>query len=47
MSKATITDKTNAVTEINFSNISLNSSFPDSQFVFDASKHPGVEVVNQ
>jgi outer membrane lipoprotein carrier protein len=47
MSKAAITDKTNAVTEINFSNISLNSSFPDSQFVFDVSKHPGVEVVNQ
>jgi outer membrane lipoprotein-sorting protein len=47
MSKAAITDKTNAVTEINFSNISLNSSFPDSQFVFDPSKHPGVEVVNQ
>jgi outer membrane lipoprotein carrier protein len=47
MSKAAITDKTNAVTEINFSNISLTSSFPDGQFVFDASKHPGVEVVNQ
>jgi outer membrane lipoprotein carrier protein len=47
MSKAAITDKTYAVTEINFSNISLTSSFPDSQFVFDASKHPGVEVVNQ
>jgi outer membrane lipoprotein carrier protein len=47
MSKAAITDKSNAVTEINFSNISLNSSFPDSQFVFDVSKHPGVEVVNQ
>ncbi len=47
MSKAAITDKSNSVTEINFSNIFLNSSFPDSQFVFDPSKHPGVEVVNQ
>ena len=47
VSKAVIIDKTDAFTEINFSNISLNSTFPDSQFVFDASKHPGVEVINQ
>jgi outer membrane lipoprotein carrier protein len=47
VSKAVIVDKTDAFTEINFSNISLNSTFPDSQFVFDASKHPGVEVINQ
>jgi outer membrane lipoprotein carrier protein len=46
-SKAVIVDKTDAFTEINFTNISLNSTFPDSQFVFDASKHPGVEVINQ
>jgi outer membrane lipoprotein carrier protein len=47
VSKAVIIDKTDAFTEINFSNISLNSTFPDSQFVFDVSKHPGVEVINQ
>ena len=47
VSKAVITDKTNAVTEISFINISLNTSFPDSQFVFDTAKHPGVEVINQ
>jgi outer membrane lipoprotein carrier protein len=47
VSRAVIIDKTDAFTEINFSNISLNSTFPDSQFVFDASKHPGVEIINQ
>ena len=45
--KASITDKTNAVTEISFNNISLDKVVPDSQFVFDPSKHPGVDVVNQ
>ncbi|MEP6684912.1 MAG: outer membrane lipoprotein carrier protein LolA [Parafilimonas sp.] len=47
ITKAVVTDKTNAILEINFSNVSLNNSFDDSQFIFDASKHPGVEVVNQ
>lgn len=47
VSKAVITDKTNAYTEINFSGIAFNNTIPDSQFVFDPSKHPGVEVVNQ
>ncbi len=47
VSKAVIIDKTDAFTEINFNNISLNATFPDSQFVFDASKHPGVEIINQ
>jgi outer membrane lipoprotein-sorting protein len=47
ITKAAITDKANTVTEINFDNISLNATAPDSRFVFDPSKHPGVEVVNQ
>lgn len=47
ITKTIITDKTNSIIEINFSNISLNNTFPDSQFIFDAAKHPGVEVVNQ
>jgi outer membrane lipoprotein carrier protein len=47
IAKATITDKTNAATQISFDSISLNATIPDSQFVFDISKHPGVEVVNQ
>ena len=45
--KAAITDKANTVTEIGFNNIALNATIPDSRFVFDPSKHPGVEVVNQ
>jgi len=47
VSKAVITDKANTSTEISFTNISLNASFSDNQFVFDAAKHPGVEVINQ
>ena len=47
VTKAVVTDKTNGIMEINFSNISLNNSFADNQFIFDATKHPGVEVVNQ
>ena len=47
ISKARITDKTDNTTEIVFSNINLNASIPDSQFSFDVSKHPGVEVINQ
>lgn len=47
VTKAVITDKLNAATEVAFSDINLNASLPDSQFVFDAAKHPGVEIVNQ
>jgi len=47
VSKAIITDKLNAATEIVFTNIALNVAIPDNQFVFDATKHPGVEIVNQ
>ncbi len=47
ISKAKITDKTESVSQITFSGTNLSAVIPDSQFVFDASKHPGVEVVNQ
>ena len=47
ISKAKITDKTDNVIQLSFSAINLNAVIPDSQFVFDATKHPGVEVVNQ
>ena len=47
VSKAIITDKLNAATEIVFTNVTLNVAIPDNQFVFDPSKHPGVEIVNQ
>ena len=46
VAKASVADKMNKITEINFTNISLNNSFADNQLVFDASKHPGVEVIN-
>lgn len=46
VSKASVTEKSNTVTEVNFTKISLNASFTNNQFVFDASKHPGVEVIN-
>ena len=47
VSKAIITDKLNAATEIVFTNVTLNVAIPDNQFIFDPSKHPGVEIVNQ
>lgn len=47
ISKAKIITKTDDVTQITFSGINLNATVPDSQFIFDASKHPGAEVVNQ
>jgi len=47
VSKAIIIDKLNAATEIVFTNVTLNVAIPDNQFVFDPSKHPGVEIVNQ
>ena len=47
LTKASVTDKTNAITEVSFSNISLNVSLADSLFVFDAAKHGGVEIINE
>jgi len=47
ISKAKITDKTGNVYQFSFSAINLNAVIPDNQFVFDATKHPGIEVINQ
>lgn len=47
ISKAKITDKANNITQVSFSAINLNAVIPDSQFSFDVSKHPGVEIINQ
>ena len=47
ISKAKITDKPGNVIQLSFSAINLNAVIPDSQFVFDTTKHPAVEVVNQ
>ncbi len=45
--KAKVIDKSDNIIEFSLSNVNTNASLPDSRFVFDASKHPGVEVVTQ
>lgn len=47
ITKAVVTDKADNTMEIVFTNVNLNAAIPDSQFVFDSSKHAGVEVINQ
>ncbi len=47
VSKAKITDKSDNIIQLNFSAINLNAVIPDSEFNFDASKHRGVEVINE
>lgn len=47
ISKAKITDKLGVLTEIDFSRITLNAMLPDKFFIFDASKHPNIEIINQ
>lgn len=47
ISKAKITGKTGNFLQLSFSTVNLNATIPDSQFNFDAAKHPGVEVINQ
>ncbi|MFT4153036.1 LolA family protein [Parafilimonas sp.] len=46
VSRAAVVDKTNSTIEISFNNISLNASFDDNLFVFDAKKHPGIDIIN-
>lgn len=46
ISKASVVSKMNDTIEINFNSIALNASFDDSQFVFDAKKHPGIDIIN-
>jgi outer membrane lipoprotein carrier protein len=45
--KATVIDKSDNIIEFSLTNVNTNASLPDTKFEFDASKHPGVEVVNQ
>ncbi len=47
ISKAKITDKIGVLTEIDFTGITFNSILPDKLFMFDASKHPNIEIINQ
>ena len=47
ITKISVADKTGSTTIISFSNLNANAIIPDTKFVFDAAKHPGVEVVEQ
>jgi len=47
ITKASVIDKSDNTIEIAFSNVNLNATLADSDFSFNASKHPGVEVINQ
>jgi len=47
ITKAKITDKSDNIIEFSLSKINTSPVIPDSRFVFDKSKHPGVEVVTQ
>lgn len=45
--KAKVIDKSDNIIEFSLTNVITNASLADSKFVFDAAKHPGVEVVTQ
>jgi outer membrane lipoprotein-sorting protein len=44
---AKLVDKSDNTIEFSLSKINTNANIPDTKFVFDKSKHPGVEVVTQ
>lgn len=45
--KATVVDKSDNIIEFSLTNVNTGAALPDSKFMFDSAKHPGVEVVNQ
>lgn len=47
ITKAKVIDKTDNTIEFAMTNINTAAALPDTRFVFDAAKHPGVEVINQ
>ena len=47
ITKAKVTDKSDNIIEFILSGINTTAIIPDSRFIFDASKHPGVEIVEQ
>lgn len=47
VTKAKVLDKTDNTIEFSLSKINTGAVLPDSKFVFDKSKHPGVEVIAQ
>lgn len=47
VTRAVVVDKSDNSIEFKLTNVNTAATLPDSKFVFDASKHPGVEVINQ
>lgn len=47
ITRAVVIDKSDNNVEFKLSNVVTTATLPDSKFTFDASKHPGVEVINQ
>lgn len=47
VTKAQVIDKSDNTVEFKLSNVNTGATLADSKFVFDAKKHPGVEVINQ
>lgn len=47
ITKARIIDKSDNTIEFTLSNVNTSVSIPDAKFVFDAQKHPGVEVITE
>ena len=47
ITRAVVIDKSDNSIEFKLSNVNTAAALPDSKFTFDASKHPGVEVINQ
>jgi outer membrane lipoprotein-sorting protein len=45
--RSKVIDKSDNIIEFTLTNVNTNVIIPDTRFVFDASKHPGVEVVEQ
>jgi outer membrane lipoprotein carrier protein len=47
ITKAKVLDKSNNTVEFALSNINTAAALPDTKFVFDLKKHPGIDVINQ
>lgn len=47
ITKARVTDKNDNIIEFTLTKINTSAVIPDSKFVFEKTKHPGVEVVTQ
>ncbi len=47
ITKAKVVDKSDNIIEFALTKLNTSAVIPDAKFVFDKTKHPGVEVVNQ